>query len=426
MIPDVDETLQTLLCAELSRSPGCPIFEREQISFDPPAAAEAVQDGVAHINLYLHDLRENLELRDESFRITRSERDGIAGRRRAPVRMDLSYLVTVYAGDNPRLEHRLLSDVLGVMLRCLAVPSEHLRGVLSGLGPNGVGIETAQPDHKAYTDPSALWQALGGRLRPALSLKVTVPFDPFETKWTKMVREAALGLVPGTSDETAGNPATIGNVQLGAVGVVLDRKSETPLRNVEVTAVEHNQSTLTDERGLFVLNLPPGNHQLKIVQRGYEEQLVPVTVPAPGKGEVEPLVIALRGLSDAERAQQEAALVASQSNGTLGQSNPPFTFTSGTVRFADGRPARYLPVRLGGQSTLTDGEGIYRFLSVPAEAQTLLAQVPGRGEVALQMHNGTATIEEVVADEAQAAPESAPKAARGARQREGKSGKTKA
>src|SRR5689334_5394129 len=99
MITDVDETLRRLLTAELGRIPGCPVYEAEQISFEPPTEADAAQDGEARVNLYLADLRENLDLRDESLPIIKGALAEMkAGLRRAPVRMDLTYLVTVHAG----------------------------------------------------------------------------------------------------------------------------------------------------------------------------------------------------------------------------------------------------------------------------------------------------------------------------------------
>jgi hypothetical protein len=129
MITDVDDTLCKLLATELSFMPGCPVFTADQITFDPPTEAAAAQDGEARVNLYLCDLRENLDLREETMRFVRSTKEeAVGGQRRAPVRMDLAYLVTVHAGNDPATEHRLLSDVLSVLLRYLAVPSRFLMG----------------------------------------------------------------------------------------------------------------------------------------------------------------------------------------------------------------------------------------------------------------------------------------------------------
>src|SRR5947209_6190684 len=146
MIQDLDTTLTRLLTAELERIPGCPVRDPEQVTFDSPVIAEQAQDGEARVNLYLCDIRENREMRDEGFRrkpMNQSEQT--VGVQRPPARMNLSYLVTAHAGNEPSLEHRLLSNVLGVLLRFEAVPAERLAGVLEGLGSNGVLLSVAQP-----------------------------------------------------------------------------------------------------------------------------------------------------------------------------------------------------------------------------------------------------------------------------------------
>jgi hypothetical protein len=307
MLQDVDETLQRLLAAELAQTPGCPIFHPSQIAFDPPASAEAAQDGEAHVNLYLHDVRENLRLRDESYRTVRSPGKRMpfeVERRRAMVYLDLSYLVTVYAGDDPALEHRLLSDVLRVMLRYLAVPEQYLAGLLEGKGSNALLLAVAQPDHAAYTDPPGLWQALGGRLRPALSLVATGPFDPLETKWTKIVREAFLGMVPGTDPHTAPWPKDE-DMNRVVAGLVLDADNEEPLAEAEVS-LEGMAATISDERGFFYLRgLPSGTHTLRVRRGGYGEAVYSfVTARAGDPEHLEPPIIGLRRLTDKRRFQR--------------------------------------------------------------------------------------------------------------------------
>jgi hypothetical protein len=260
MIHDVDETLRRLLATELARMPRCPIHHPDQITFDAPSVAEAVQDGEAHVNLYLHDVRENVEMRDESFRVTSNFSEGRAYRQRAAVRLDLGYLITVYAGDDPATEHRLLADVLGVLLRHMAAPEEYLAGLLEGQGRQSLLLAVAQPDHVANADPPALWQALGGRLRPALSLVATAPFNPFETVYTKMVREAVVGLAPGAETEAPRSPREMGR-RISAAGIVLEQETGQPLAGAEVRVVGRDEQTTTDAQGLFYLvNLPAGEH----------------------------------------------------------------------------------------------------------------------------------------------------------------------
>ena len=96
----------------------------------------------------------------------------------------------------------MLSHVLGVLLRFESAPDRHLAGVLEGLGPNAVLLSVAQPDQ--LPDAASLWQALGGKMRPALVLVATAPFDAYETRWTKVAREAILALTQGTLGQEPG------------------------------------------------------------------------------------------------------------------------------------------------------------------------------------------------------------------------------
>lgn len=393
MLYDLDETLRDLLAAELERTPGCPIYDADQITFDPPGVAEAALDREAHVNLYLHDVRENLQLRDEGFRVSVKPEKGIAGIRRPPVILDLSYLVTVYAGEEPAAEHRLLSDVLGVLLRRLAVPEAHLQGVLRGLGPNAVALQTIQPDNETYKDPPGLWQALGGRLRPALGLLVTAPFDPFETKWTRIVREAALGFGPADMQNGRGErPGADKPTRVSVAGIVLDQATEQPVRGADVWAKNRpdDARASTNERGFFfLLNQTPGALTLVVKSEGYREQEAPADVPPPGRpDQLQPVVVALRRLSDREFAQERAARRESAENApaVLEPGRPARRASlSGRLLFPDGRPAAYVSVRAGQRRTSTDADGVYVFVDLPpsSDGQTIavFADVPGVGEV---------------------------------------------
>lgn len=396
MIQDIDETLRRLLVAELGRVPGCPVRDPEQITFEPPAAAEAVRDGEAHVNLYLHDLRENVEMRDESFRVLRKPEEGMAGRRRGPVRLNVSYLVTVYASEDTAAEHRLLAEVLGVFLRCLVAPVEHLAGILEGQGPHTLLLEVAQPDHLANMDPPGLWQAMGGKLRPALSLVATAPFDPFDTKWIRVVREAILGMGPTPTAAMAGAPVPNSAARVSAAGIVLDQENEQPVVDAEVSVQGRGEQACTDERGFFCLtNLPSGGQTLSVRGRGYQRAEQHIEAPAPGRtDQLRPTVIALRRLSDAEAAAEEAASATEALNAPgLAENDRQYRVSlSGRLRFADGRTAGYIPLRVGRQRSRSDADGIFTFAEVPAQDQDLFAEVPGRGEVKVVLRGGAATI----------------------------------
>ena len=384
MIHDLDTTLTRLLTAELERIPGCPVRDPEQITFDSPVIAEQAQDGEARVNLYLFDVRENRDMRDEGFRRKpMNQQEQTVGVQRPPARMNLSYLVTAHAGNDPATEHRLLSHVLGVLLRFDAVPIARLAGVLEGLGSNAVLLSVAQPDQLA--DPASLWQALGGKMRPALILVVTAPFDAYETRWTKIAREAVLALGQGSTKQDAGRPISLSRVQASVAGIVLDQRTEQPQAGVAVCADGYPGTTQTNDAGFFcLLNITPGDHTLRFQMRGYRplEQVVTVT-PSGRLEEIEPIVIALRAMDDDEMAEETAALANAARNAPqLVEMGRSYQATlTGTLRTPEGEPAAFVPVRVGEQRTATDVDGVYTFFGLPPGDHIVIAEVPGVGDV---------------------------------------------
>ena len=390
MIADVDETLGKLLGTELSKIPGCPVTDRGQITFVPPAAADAVSGGKPRLNVYLHDVRENRALRESGFRLTRKPGENTVGVRRAPISLDLSYLVTAYAGDDASSEHRLLSDALTVLLRCGDVPPEYRVGALE---EQSVTLAVAQPEHVGNADPPALWQALGGRMRTALSLVVTAEYNPYETKWTRVVRELIVGVGVGTPPHGPLRPLDLSSTRVGAAGVVLDQAEERPLLGVTVSADGWDCTAATDAKGFFyLLNLPAGPRTLRFSRVGYHPQEIVTTVPAQGHPEdLEASVVALRPLADSERAGETATLAAAalSAPGLAESGHVYHASLSGLLRREDGRPAAYVPVRAGGRQTTTDGDGVYCFLDLPPGSHEVEVDWPGeRGRSLLAAPSG--------------------------------------
>lgn len=383
MIHDADETLIRMLQAELIKLPGCPIRDRAQITFDPPTVAEANQDGEARLNLYLFDVRENLQERSEGFvrRPSRAD-DETLGTSRVPAQMDLTYLISTHAGDDPRTEHRLLGEVLAVLLRRKTVAPEYLAGALGGI-PCPVRLAVAQPEHVAAADPKSLWQALGGQLRPALFLVVTAPLDPHETVWTRRIREAVLGTGPISSGGGRTDAAERQETRLSVAGVVADQETEQPLAEVAVWVDGEISSVQTDERGLFLLtDLSAGRHTLRFAKQTYQAQEAEVTISLSPKAAAEPLVVALRPLSPAGLAAETAGRreAARNAPGLAEESRTSRVTLSGCLRLKSGAPAAGVVVRTGEQRTVTDGAGVYCFFDLPPGDHAVYAALPGEDE----------------------------------------------
>ena len=182
MIDDLDRTVEELLRRELS--PG--LVEQVGISFAAPDSEFPPSSvSLPAVDLFLYDIRENLELRNTTWTIEHRD-DGRAFRVRGMVRVDCSYLITAWAsqGSNTRAldEHRLLSEVMKVLLRHPTLPEVLLQGSLKGQEPP-LPSSTLQPGR--LQSVSEFWQALGGKPKAALNYTVTigvVPSAPLEAE----------------------------------------------------------------------------------------------------------------------------------------------------------------------------------------------------------------------------------------------------
>jgi hypothetical protein len=174
LFDDLDATLAALLERELP-------VENVTISF----AAPDDQFPPSGVNLpaiafFLYDIRENRELRADRFALDRRD-DGMVTRVRTPVRVDCSYLITAWPGegapDPAADEHRLLGEVMKVLLRHPRIPEEHLQGELIGQEPP---VSTRFLAESQLHSLGEFWQAMGGKPKATLQYGVTVGLDIFE------------------------------------------------------------------------------------------------------------------------------------------------------------------------------------------------------------------------------------------------------
>jgi len=388
MINDVDETIRQLLVGELAKIPERGSLTDLKILFDVPTAAVAGKTAAARtVYLYLHDIRENLSNREEFYRVSRHPDDrSLAGRSRAPVNLDLAYLVPANAQGGTSDAHQLLSEVLGVLLRCDDIPPEYYQGTFTGHQAGAVRLTVATADHPAHGDLPALWRSLGLPVRPAITLVAAVQFNPFETRWTRVVREAILALRPGM-DPARGEDFIIKGQRVSAAGVVMAASRNLPLAGVQVQVANSEFTAVTDERGIFFLtNLPPGRHRLELSLPGYHagEQAILVQ-PSGLTAQTDPLVIGLNPLT-AEEWQQEASAEAATALVDAGR-HARITL-AGRLTYPNGRPAAYIPLRLGSRKTVTDHAGFYLFSDLPLTNEEIVAELPGCGEIPLQTTKG--------------------------------------
>jgi Pvc16 N-terminal domain len=197
VIDDLDRSVELLLRRELS--PG--LIEQVGISFAAPDS-EFPPSSVTlpAVDLFLYDIRENLELRSPGWAIEHRS-DGTAVRRRNPVRVDCSYLITAWASDGSPTrtidEHRLLSQVMSALLKHPTIPDVLLQGALKSQQPP-LPSSTLQPGR--LQSVSEFWQALGGKPKAALNYTVTIGVFPYRDEETeKLVTDKTTMLRSGVA-----------------------------------------------------------------------------------------------------------------------------------------------------------------------------------------------------------------------------------
>lgn len=174
MLQDLDATLAALLDSELS-------MENVTISFATPDDQFPPSNvNLPAVALFLYDVREDQELRSTSWDVERSKR-GMVTRARPPVRVNCSYLITAWASESAPQpsadEHRLLGEVLKVLLRHPTIPDTYLRGELVGQDPPMPAKVITEAQLQSLGE---LWQAMGGRPKATLHYAVTVSVDVAE------------------------------------------------------------------------------------------------------------------------------------------------------------------------------------------------------------------------------------------------------
>ena len=186
MIHDLDSTLRALLLRDLP-----PVLaEQVAISFDTPDDQfPPTSVTLPAIDLFLYDVRENLELRSNDWSMKRRG-DGTARRQRPPVRVDCSYLVTAWPSESApspaQDEHRLLGEVMIVLLRYPKLPDDLLQG---GLQNQELPLPAAALQPGRLQSLGEFWQALGGKPKSALNYTVTIAVQPFDVLEVPLVLE---------------------------------------------------------------------------------------------------------------------------------------------------------------------------------------------------------------------------------------------
>ena len=267
MIDEIDEAIRQLLSREL------PIRNSEiDIAFDMPKREWSARLSRPTLNLYLYDVRENVKMRQMTTAWESSSNGGTATTRRAPVRMDLYYMITAWA-TQPDDEHRLLGRLMQMMFRFPTLPEELMPDTLRQL-KLPVIMQMAQPE--ILDKPTELWGVLSNDLRPGVGLRLTVAVNPFAEVTVPIVQasEVRMNQRDGAGNQPAGANLMIRGLVRGAAGAVKPR----------LMLVERGMEALirTSDEGVIefaLFNMVPGEFTLEFSAEGRAPARRRIAVP---------------------------------------------------------------------------------------------------------------------------------------------------
>jgi hypothetical protein len=198
MIHDVDQLLEKLVRRDALNGSAVDLV------FDAPTKDWVARRSGPAVDLYLYDIREDLQRRVPTWEDIRAPGGEVTGRRQPPRRFRLAYLVTAWT-QRPEDEHRLLSSLLMCFLRNPMLKPGSLGGSLDE-SDLPVYIDVGQPEtqERSLAD---IWSALGGELKPSLDVVVTAPIVvSTDSSFGPPVKAGpTIGLsAPGGQEEAAG------------------------------------------------------------------------------------------------------------------------------------------------------------------------------------------------------------------------------
>jgi hypothetical protein len=178
VIQDLDDSLKALLVQEVPLDPA-----DVAIAFEMPTHtwSSGLDPNRPTVNLYLYDIRENVELRASDRFLTTTD-DGTV-RQPAPVRIDFAYLISAWSKDIAD-EHRLLGQILTALLRFPELPSGVLQGSMQ-TQPYPLHAWIARPER--LPNPWDFWGHVENRMKSALSYVLTAAIQPFASEAVKIV-----------------------------------------------------------------------------------------------------------------------------------------------------------------------------------------------------------------------------------------------
>jgi hypothetical protein len=166
MIHDVDQLLEAIVRRDALNGSAV------ELVFEAPTKDWVARRSGPAVDLYLYDIREDLDRRVPAWEDVKDGKGETTDRRLPPRRFRLAYLVTAWT-QRPEDEHRLLSALLACFIRNAMIKPADLDGTLAE-ADLPIYVDVAQPptQDRSLAD---VWSALGGELKPSLDVVVTAP-----------------------------------------------------------------------------------------------------------------------------------------------------------------------------------------------------------------------------------------------------------
>jgi hypothetical protein len=282
MIDDVSRTLEAIL-DDSALGARFPELLAANVRFDRPdqTFAGSVPPPAA-INLFLYDIRENLQLRSNERVVSRNGSQATIVQ--PPRRIDCSYLVTAWTVGSAPLElreHQLLGQTLQVLGRFPTIPEAYLEGTLAGQEPP---LPMMAPQIDGLQSPAEFWTAMGNQLRASFAVTVTISvplFEPVSGPIVTRKRTDVGAAEPGVPVDRATLDESLvsvgGDVRAAGAG-------GQPIAGAVVDIVDAGLRTHTDQSGRFAFaRVPTGDRNFRVVAVGY--QPLARTIAVPGKTE---------------------------------------------------------------------------------------------------------------------------------------------
>jgi hypothetical protein len=266
-LADLDEALRTLLRRELERHG----FEGVDIAFDAPATDWSAKLTNPTVNLFLYDLRENVETAEATTRDVRV--NGATMTAPPPMRLEITYSITAWT-KAVQDEHRLLSQVLAILFSHVSLPSDLLEGRLAGASLfRTIETEVGRPKE----EKADFWTSIGGRYKASIDYAVRLELESGLT-FTRGPEVRSQTMRLGLKD---GPARTVEELHRFG-GVVRDRDGE-PVADAWVALPDLGRIASTDREGRFMFDgMRPGDHLVAARTATGEEASGTATVPGAG------------------------------------------------------------------------------------------------------------------------------------------------